>query len=86
MMLKTMSFIDACNESDDLHQELTRVDGQSSETEAATVASLAVDVATHRSTQQRLEGTLARLQNEATGKPLYRATLFGSFLKDCMKE
>ncbi|KAG2565288.1 golgin-84-like isoform X2 [Panicum virgatum] len=64
----------AHNESKDLRQELTRVDSQRKEVEAA-VASLTVDVATHRATQQRLEGTVVRLQDEAaTANSLRRET------------
>ena len=62
-----MSFVDARNESEDLRQELARVDGQRKEVEAA-VASLTIDVTTHRATQQRLGETVVRLQNEAAGE------------------
>jgi len=40
-----------------------------------------VDVAKHRAVRANLEGTIVWLQNEAAGKPLYRATLFGSFFE-----
>ena len=75
MMPIWLFFADACNESDDLRQELVRIEGQKNEAEA-TMASLAVDVATHRATQQRLEVTIVRLQNEAAGEHFYRATPF----------
>jgi len=70
-----LSSADARNESEDLRQELARVDGQRKEAEAA-VASLTIDVATHRAMQQRLEAAVVRLQNEAAGEHFYRATPF----------
>ncbi|KAG2611694.1 hypothetical protein PVAP13_4KG234905 [Panicum virgatum] len=72
------SLQNACNESDDLRQELVRIEGQKNEAEA-TVASLAVDVASHRATQQRLETTVVRLQNEAAGKCPCRVILLCPF-------
>ena len=78
MMPIWLFFADACIESDDLRQELVRIEGQKNEAEA-TMASLAVDVATHRATQQRLEVTIVRLQNEAAGKCPCRVILLCPF-------
>ena len=47
MMPIWLFFADACNDSDNLRQELVRIVGQKNEAEA-TVASLAVNVTTHR--------------------------------------
>ena len=73
-----LSFADARNKSDDLRQELTRVDGLKRDAEAM-AASLAIDVANQRATQQQLEATIVRLQNKAAGKCLCYVPLFCSF-------
>ena len=75
-----MSSTDARNESEDLRQELARVDSQRKEAEA-TVASLTINVATHRTTQQRLEATVVRLQNEAASEHFYHAISFWFLLE-----
>ena len=70
-----MSSADARNESEELRQELARVDGQWKEVEAA-VAS-----------QQRLGETVVQLQNEAAGESFYRAIpFFGFFPDNCKNE
>ena len=71
-----MSFAVARNESEDLCKELVRIEGQNNDTEAM-AASLAIDVANHRATQQRLE--IVQLQNEAASKCLCCVALFCSF-------